>query len=632
MAVISQSTFDALQSFVAVRLQQGVPIVDADWNELDDIRRFEVRAFLKWFVGDGLPEGNDGFRITASGQANDFSIQSDTTAPADGLRNAGRCLVDGWDVMITSDVAYTAQPLHADRPDAAARAAAWSVPVIESLTAPIADGVALVYLDVWERLVTPSEDVNLIHAGLGTESCARLKREWVVRTRPGEQVPQPSDGPPDYVAGHAYYPLATLRRRAGDAQVHPGDVTDLRERNLQLLPSTLVTDLFGVSAAQYRRGQGRPPLSLRAVLNALLRGELPGTAPQPIAPNPSQDLIGRGFLVDAAGGVLAAWRSNRVGNIDQVFVSRWDPLAAQPAFSAPPTPVTTGVGHTAPHAALLPNGDLFVVYETGLGNNAEILFKRAPWAQLTAAAEQSVANTPNVPDRDPFVVASGGIAVVFWHQGAGTNLWTFRRYRASDATWLDPAAVTLSAQNATQRQFHAARDAAGNVWVAFREGVTNIRALRLAPVAGTVGQETSLQSGTAFDQQPFVLPLAQGDVSVFWQGADGLYTARHAGGWQPATRIAPTLTNDRQPSAVEDDDGGIWLFFTRGIVPSTDIYFTNRNPDSGLWSEPRQLTVAPDDESAPSALRGPDGAVWVFWSRDHAGNIDLYFRKLIVSI
>ncbi len=65
MGDFSRSTFDRVKHYVGVRLQQGVPLVDADWNEAEDIRRYEVQAFLKWFVGDGVPAGNDGFRIAA---------------------------------------------------------------------------------------------------------------------------------------------------------------------------------------------------------------------------------------------------------------------------------------------------------------------------------------------------------------------------------------------------------------------------------------------------------------------------------------------------------------------------------------------------------------------------------------
>jgi hypothetical protein len=47
MATMTPSTFDPLLRYVNVRLQQGVPLVDADLNELDDVRKFELRAFLK---------------------------------------------------------------------------------------------------------------------------------------------------------------------------------------------------------------------------------------------------------------------------------------------------------------------------------------------------------------------------------------------------------------------------------------------------------------------------------------------------------------------------------------------------------------------------------------------------------
>src|SRR6266702_3598896 len=102
MAMITPDTFNPLRSYISVRLLQGVPLVDADWNEAHDVRKFEVQAFLKWFVGNGVPEGNDGFRIAGLTPAvvEDFVIKQgvgaapDGTSPVEqGLRNVGRCLV-----------------------------------------------------------------------------------------------------------------------------------------------------------------------------------------------------------------------------------------------------------------------------------------------------------------------------------------------------------------------------------------------------------------------------------------------------------------------------------------------------------------------------------------------------------
>jgi hypothetical protein len=49
--------------YVGVRMQQGVPLLDADWNELEDLRKHEVQSLVHRFIGDGVPAGNDGFRV-----------------------------------------------------------------------------------------------------------------------------------------------------------------------------------------------------------------------------------------------------------------------------------------------------------------------------------------------------------------------------------------------------------------------------------------------------------------------------------------------------------------------------------------------------------------------------------------
>src|SRR5262245_4705474 len=128
MAVITPDTFNPLRSYVSVRLQQGVPLVDADWNEAHDVRKFEVQAFLKWFVGNGVPKGNDGFRIEGlePAEIGNFVIRRGVSAAPDGtnnvergLRHVGRCLVDGMDVLIIEDLNFRDQELHVSRGESA---------------------------------------------------------------------------------------------------------------------------------------------------------------------------------------------------------------------------------------------------------------------------------------------------------------------------------------------------------------------------------------------------------------------------------------------------------------------------------------------------------------------------------
>lgn len=72
------------QHYVGVRLQQGVPILDTDWNELEDLRRHEVASIGSWFLGDGVPVGSDGFRIVPITGGGTDTIILTSTATAVG--------------------------------------------------------------------------------------------------------------------------------------------------------------------------------------------------------------------------------------------------------------------------------------------------------------------------------------------------------------------------------------------------------------------------------------------------------------------------------------------------------------------------------------------------------------------
>lgn len=630
MAVISTDTFQPLNRYVGVRLQQGVPIVDADWNELEDVRKFEVRAFLKWFVGNGIPDGSDGFRIDGTGASNSFTIRAGITGPADGLSNVGRCLVDGLDVLIDADLAYTAQPLHTSQPGAAALAAQFGVPVIPALAAGPA-GTVIAFLDVWERLLTPTQEPDLIHPGLGTESCARLRREWVVRTRTGTSLPVSGDA--DFRAGHSYYALATITRRLNDPVVNIVDVTDQRERRLLTLPSTLTEDLFGTPLSEYRRGRGRPAISLREAINAILRGEFPASQALAIAPAAGQDIGRRGFVPDATNGILAFWTSNRAAATDQIFAARLDMNDPEAGFGAP-IQVTTGTSHSSVSAALTLAGDLFVVYQTGVAANADVSFKRGTMANLTTVAEAPVANTAGTQEGTPFVVVSDQIAMVFYHAAGAINRWNLRRRNLSNNTWVDNPAVPFGTST-TALDFHAVRDSAGNIWAAYRVG-NDLRTVRITPSTGAVSPEETHDSGGGnLDEDPFLLPLPNGDVWLFWRSPLGIHVRRFIAAtstWEPILFVQATAPGDLQPTASRDVDGGINLIWNRSGQNGGDILLSRHEPGTANWFFLRSVTFTPDADAAPYAFLGPDGGTWVFWTRAVTGNVDLFFRRVVTAL
>ena len=286
MGNFTGDTFDKSKHYISVRLQQGVPLVDADWNEQDDIRRYELRGFLRSFVGDGVPAGNDGFQIKLIEGVNDDFLIMGGDGTTDG---AGRILVGGWEVLNESDMAYSAQGLE---------------PLIPG------DTVQTVYLDIWEREVGPQEDDSLINPDIGEETCVRVKREWLVQVTEDDEILEPA-------AGHLHYPLARLKWI--DGQIN---IVDLRRTGLvvgsYLDMNQATTDAFGETYTLDHDGQPNLEVSLRDAINAILLGGLP----QPDA----QCLIRRAFpagvVKDSAGDIWVFWMTD-LGDGYQLRYSRY---------------------------------------------------------------------------------------------------------------------------------------------------------------------------------------------------------------------------------------------------------------------------------------------------------------------
>ncbi len=216
MGNYSRDTYELnkLKNYVGVRLQQGVPLVDADWNEMDDIRKAEIRSFLRNYVGDGVPSDSQDFSVAeAAVKQNDFAIGGGTQ------EQPGRCLADGWEALSYASVDYTGQALYEN----ATLAAEWGVDQLPALAPPSSgERTDLVYLDMWEREVGSEDDTDLVNPVIGVETCTRLKREWTVRVAEG------AADLPVAAVGHVFYPLAEILRNAGVDDINTLDITDRR--------------------------------------------------------------------------------------------------------------------------------------------------------------------------------------------------------------------------------------------------------------------------------------------------------------------------------------------------------------------------------------------------------------------
>jgi len=89
-----------------------------------------------------------------------------------------------------------------------------------------------------------------------------------------------------------------------------------------------------------------------------------------------------------------------------------------------------------------------------------------------------------------------------------------------------------------------------------------------------------------------------------------------AASWTPKTGFPfSTTEDDDHPAILQSRDGTYWVFFQRSILspPSEFIFYaTATDPNGAIWSTANQLTTGED--TSPTAVQNSDKRVWVFWN------------------
>ncbi|MFE5631359.1 DUF6519 domain-containing protein [Streptomyces sp. NPDC056543] len=176
-ADLSRVRFDALRDHSGVVMQQGRLLLDSDWNEFVAILDRRLRATAADLGTPGVSDGFADVAVVPRTTPDAFLI----TPSADGITiGRGRMYVDGllaenhgtgaasFDPVLaeparTEDTPYTDQPY-------------WPAPKDLPTT-----GTHLVYLDVWQREVTPLQAPDLVEEAVGVDTTARTQTVWRVR-------------------------------------------------------------------------------------------------------------------------------------------------------------------------------------------------------------------------------------------------------------------------------------------------------------------------------------------------------------------------------------------------------------------------------------------------------------------
>lgn len=564
----SRNTFEEfakVRHYVSVRLKQGVPLVDADINELQDLRRYEVRNFVRWFVGNGVPPDNDGFRIQPSPDANDVVIAGGDGTP----ERAGRCLVDGMEVLNEDDVAFSEQEFA----DPSAAADAGVDPVTMPETPASGTRTDLYYLDVWEREVTSADagHEDIVDTRIAVESARRIRREWAVRVV-DEATGVPSDDNP---AGHRYYPLASVLRVAGQDGIDGNAIRDLRRRDVTVQSRAnldqVALDAFGSDYSLDETGRASLPMSLRDVINAMLRDGRPAI----VGPREFQTEFGPHDLptsaVDADGQQWVFWMgptdppstSDRRVFFQRQVAGTW--TTPMVAFEA------SGNFWEAMDAVGAPDGSMWLFYSARVSGDFTIVGRR--FEDGSWGAEFTVATTPR-PFGPAAAIDDAGNVLVAWREDQDDEVWS-RLY--VDGTEQSPVRVADSSEPVAA-QIGVTTDEEGEVHLyAVEQPGSDSWPVRMKTWNGSAWDATytdvaSLSVDTFLD---FAVARDRFDATwLIWA------TRKTAGTTVLRARRVGTDTGDvlewlsgapRFPSALRDAAGNLQVFFRDEDLDRLDV-------------------------------------------------------------
>lgn len=203
-----ENTFDSSKKNIGIRLQQGVPLLDRDWNELEDIRRYQEWVLRKYYIKDGAPDETSFQIVELETAANDFTI------------TAGRYLVSGLEVVLDEDITYSAQD------------------GVDTLSDVTEDREDIVYIDAWIEEITAEEDSDLANSqDIDIETCVRHRVNFLIKVLEGTEEYTAEDG-------HYYTVLAKISRTAEVNDITSDIITDSRRTSLGAYSSQALKYLY----------------------------------------------------------------------------------------------------------------------------------------------------------------------------------------------------------------------------------------------------------------------------------------------------------------------------------------------------------------------------------------------------
>jgi hypothetical protein len=197
MAEITRDQFDPTKRVQKKIFQRGTHVVDADLNEQADVALESRRRILSCLIDhtnvrfdDGFLVSSDPWPLTLRVGAGNAAFHLDEPAPTGNrqlatiVHHAELSQLTGFDSWVDGGVTRT----------------------------------DLIYLDVEEKEISPSDDSNIVNPLVGAETCRDIRVEYEIKIAKGTTTL------PDAPTGHIYHKLATITKDESSDYILTGEI------------------------------------------------------------------------------------------------------------------------------------------------------------------------------------------------------------------------------------------------------------------------------------------------------------------------------------------------------------------------------------------------------------------------
>jgi len=277
---VSLNSFSFAKYYDGLALQMGVPVLDSDWNEQNDIRRIQEIIVNKAIVGNTKlatdyggtqPYGFDLYQATSHinnfaaragwamvegvlvpttvstpPTALDYTTQVMFTGTVSSIGGPATYIVDSSKAFLTGHYLVGCRLIPTSGPaigltfvisaltGSTQLSLTGGVGAIvagntyeirpPALTTPGAARIDPVYLMVWFDDINDVEDPSIVNPGVAVETCHRVKRSWCMRVAEGSTTPANTNAD-IYGFGPRYLEIGHFDRLSGDSSIHTAMIT-----------------------------------------------------------------------------------------------------------------------------------------------------------------------------------------------------------------------------------------------------------------------------------------------------------------------------------------------------------------------------------------------------------------------